>query len=316
MFAKIFKGIYYGSMKATNETMRMAREVFVCLCAHADRDGVVEYMNEEMLAALVGYDVDQIRAAVAVLEAPDAESRTPDEDGRRLIRLEPCGWRIVTYEKYRGIRDEDDRRRQNREAQERKRVRERQPEISLTSAVGQPSSAQAEADGEVEVEVKRASSTPAASALNGSGEKIEFEFQTVGRGPKTYAVTRESLIEWAMDYPAVDVYQEMGKIRAWIRANPRRRKTAEGMPRMIVTWFSREQDKGRTAIPTLQVVKTLTGEERRKVEAEIREKRAVALEKASAENPIEMDPEDRKRFVAALEVFKRTSGGGGREGRT
>jgi hypothetical protein len=54
-----------------------------------------------------------VQRALEVLAQPDPDSRTPDEDGRRITLLDPArnwGWRIVNYEKYRAIRDEDGRR--------------------------------------------------------------------------------------------------------------------------------------------------------------------------------------------------------------
>jgi hypothetical protein len=45
--------------------------------------------------------------------------------------------------------------------------------------------------------------------------------------------------ELEQDYPAVSVAAELRKARAWLVANPRRRKTARGMPRFLVGWLNR-----------------------------------------------------------------------------
>ena len=58
-----------------------------------------------------------------------------------------------------------------------------------------------------------------------------------------YPVSREQCHEWAGLYPAVDVIQQLRQMRAWLIANPRRRKTARGINGFIVNWLSREQDK-------------------------------------------------------------------------
>ena len=58
-----------------------------------------------------------------------------------------------------------------------------------------------------------------------------------------YPISQEQCHEWAGLYPAVDVIQQLRQMRAWLIANPRRRKTARGINGFIVNWLSREQDK-------------------------------------------------------------------------
>lgn len=45
-------------------------------------------------------------AALAVLEAPDEDSRTPDHDGRRIEKADG-GWRILNHQKYRELRTDE-----------------------------------------------------------------------------------------------------------------------------------------------------------------------------------------------------------------
>lgn len=46
-------------------------------------------------------------------------------------------------------------------------------------------------------------------------------------------------------YPAVDVRQELRKMRGWLIGNSRNRKTRTGIRRFITSWLSREQDRTR-----------------------------------------------------------------------
>lgn len=48
---------------------------------------------------------------------------------------------------------------------------------------------------------------------------------------------------WKELYPAVDVLQELRKMKGWIDSNPTRRKTRRGIRRFINSWLAREQDK-------------------------------------------------------------------------
>lgn len=49
---------------------------------------------------------------------------------------------------------------------------------------------------------------------------------------------------WQSQFPGVDVERELLKIGAWLDANPKRRKTLRGLPRFVVNWLSRAQDRG------------------------------------------------------------------------
>ena len=62
----------------------------------------------------------------------------------------------------------------------------------------------------------------------------------------THGVTESKAREWQVLFPAVDVKQELNKMRAWSDANPSKRKTKRGVERFIVNWLSREQDRGGT----------------------------------------------------------------------
>lgn len=60
----------------------------------------------------------------------------------------------------------------------------------------------------------------------------------------TYAVNEGQVAKWASLYPAVDVMAELRKMVGWCDANPKKRKTRQGIQRFINSWLSKEQDKG------------------------------------------------------------------------
>lgn len=57
-------------------------------------------------------------------------------------------------------------------------------------------------------------------------------------------VTESEVREWEQLYPLVDVRQELRSMLGWIRADPKRRKTKNGVNRFINGWLSRRQDRG------------------------------------------------------------------------
>lgn len=59
-----------------------------------------------------------------------------------------------------------------------------------------------------------------------------------------YAVTEDQADKWAGLYPAVDIVAELRKMVGWCDANPKKRKTRQGILRFINNWLSKEQDKG------------------------------------------------------------------------
>lgn len=61
---------------------------------------------------------------------------------------------------------------------------------------------------------------------------------------QSVAITAIDVAEWADAFPAVDVQQKLRAIRQWLLANPQKRKTSRGMKRFVVSWLTREQDKG------------------------------------------------------------------------
>ena len=62
-----------------------------------------------------------------------------------------------------------------------------------------------------------------------------------------YEVPKDKIELWVQTYPAVDVMQELWKMRAWLDSNPTRRKTRRGISRFINSWLSRKQDDGKEA---------------------------------------------------------------------
>lgn len=108
MFAKIFSQIFDSSIADDWQV----RVVFEDLLILADADGTLD-MTPEAIAARTRVPLEIVSRAITKLEEPDNRSRSPDYDGRRLIRLNDhrdWGWTIVNYVRYREIRNKVDRK--------------------------------------------------------------------------------------------------------------------------------------------------------------------------------------------------------------
>lgn len=115
-------------------------------------------LNPKLIAFTIGMTPERVQAAIDYLCAPDPSSRTPDEEGRRLIKEGTFQYFVVTHEKHRAMRDEESRRENNRTRKRKQREREKS-EMSQNvtpshtkSRVSPYTEAEAEAEKEAEKE--------------------------------------------------------------------------------------------------------------------------------------------------------------------
>jgi hypothetical protein len=123
MFAKVFYQIFESSISDDY----LVRHVFMDLLVLADEDGVID-KTMSAISRITNVPPEIVEMAIKKLSSPDADSRTPEEDGRRLVLIDEhraWGWRIVNYLKYRAIRDEEARRISNRSYKREQRAREK-----------------------------------------------------------------------------------------------------------------------------------------------------------------------------------------------
>ncbi len=82
-----------------------------------------------------------------------------------------------------------------------------------------------------------------------------LDFPVDGAGPAsnraaTWSATESAIRSLSAAFPSLDVVGECRKAKAWVEANPAKRKTASGMRRFLVNWLSRAQNSGRGAQAT------------------------------------------------------------------
>jgi hypothetical protein len=75
--------------------------IWIAMLVKADQSGYVR-ISIPGLARLCGYDIPSTEASILKLESPDPYSTHPDNDGRRLTKVEG-GWTITTYNHYREL---------------------------------------------------------------------------------------------------------------------------------------------------------------------------------------------------------------------
>lgn len=123
MFVKIFEQILDSSIAENYEL----RHFFEDLLKLADSSGVVD-MTPEAIARRINLPIGKVGPLLSDLMKPDAKSRSPEQDGRRIVPLDSrrdWGWIVVNYEQYRSIRDEEARRAYNRDAKRKERGKQK-----------------------------------------------------------------------------------------------------------------------------------------------------------------------------------------------
>lgn len=112
MYGKIFETMYKGTLYGHWEAIVTFQQLIVL----ADADGIVD-MTPQAICAHTSIPIDIIEKGLLKLAEPDKWSRTPGEEGKRIVCIDehrPWGWQIVNYLKYKHLKDSDEVREQNR----------------------------------------------------------------------------------------------------------------------------------------------------------------------------------------------------------
>lgn len=110
MYGKVFTSMYDGTLATKGPWQALVTfQQMIVLC---DRHGVLD-MTAEAISRRTTVPLEIIQTGIAALEEIDSQSRSPDLNGRRIVRLSDgrdWGWQIVNYAHYRNMRSEDERR--------------------------------------------------------------------------------------------------------------------------------------------------------------------------------------------------------------
>ena len=157
MFGKHFASMYSGSLFGKSTAVFAVWGYAISHMRPISRGGPCHVeINPTLLAATFSTTAEEIDAALLDLEAPDPASRSGAEGGRRLILLGdrrstgPMQYRVVNGDKYRALRDEEERRLYLTEKKREERATKRVSTKTATVNHGQPRSTQAEAEVEEE----------------------------------------------------------------------------------------------------------------------------------------------------------------------
>jgi hypothetical protein len=152
-------------------------KVFITLLVMADQDGCV-MARAPGIARQARVSVEGTKQALALLSAPDPESRSREHEGRRVTETED-GWLILNFEKYRDLMNEEDRKskaaaRQRRYI-EKQKAKDRPADAELTPADAEltPADASDANDATTLDDLKRHETTPSIDLVREGGPDEE-----------------------------------------------------------------------------------------------------------------------------------------------
>lgn len=184
-FTKLFASITESTVWCEPDRTRL---VWVCMLAMADRKGRV-FASIPGLANRSRVPLEDAVKAIDTFLSPDAYSRTPDFEGRRIEPIDG-GWRLLNHEKYRTIRDEEITKEHKRNYINNRRAAER--EESKKNSTVERSRDNAEAEAEAEADTEKKSNTARKRALDcpeGVSQEI-FEDWKAQRKAKKSSVSK------------------------------------------------------------------------------------------------------------------------------
>lgn len=127
-YTKLFQRILVSSIWDEDDKTRL---VWITMLAMTDRDGVVTG-TVNALARNARVDRQAVEAALVKFLAPDPETLTADNQGRRVEVVEG-GWKLLNHSKYREMMSLEDRREYYRKKRAEYRKKEREANRGLTA---------------------------------------------------------------------------------------------------------------------------------------------------------------------------------------
>lgn len=202
-YVKIYGSILGSSIWAEAMPTRI---VWITMLALADEHGSVE-ASTSGLARFANVSIAQCRAAIVALSAPDIDSRTPDNDGRRVEKVEG-GWTILNYLKYREMRSP----KQVAEAERKAKWRDKRDMSPMSPEIHTAVDVTVDVDETVKEKsfsqsAKRTNTTGEAALLLAKLRSMAESSQTPAQGTVTF-IRKERVLEMGPEIAAA--YEAVG----------------------------------------------------------------------------------------------------------
>lgn len=172
------------------------------------------------LANIFRVSVEQMRSALTTFESPDPDSRTKDNEGRRIEAIDG-GWILLNHAKHREKKDPEIRKQQVREAVARHRANKKQGNQTVNNVINvSQSKPKSEVRSQI-TEAEKSKHKPSSVPSNGQLSDADF-LQRI----------RENIA-----FAGIDIDRELARMDAWfLTPKGRGRKKTR---RFIVAWLNK-----------------------------------------------------------------------------
>lgn len=184
-YTKLFNSIVTSTIWTEDDRTRI---VWITMLALADKNGEVQG-SVPGLARIAGVPVEDCRKAIGKFLSPDPDSRTQDDEGKRIEVIDG-GWALLNHDKYRRMASKEDALEANATRQRRYQAKaKRNGAVTLADAHVTSSRDIAEADTEANPDADaHAKATPDAQA------SLAKEATSIESGLKSFV--EEQSIDW------------------------------------------------------------------------------------------------------------------------
>jgi len=122
MYGKIFESMYDGTLVEDWRALITFQQMIV-LC---DSNGIID-ITHRSLSSRTGIPIEHINAGIDILEAADPYSRSPEQGGKRISRIDehrPWGWYIINFDKYNRLISRQDKKQKDAQRMREKRKKD------------------------------------------------------------------------------------------------------------------------------------------------------------------------------------------------
>lgn len=173
MYSKIFASMYDGTIVDAGWEAIVTFQQLIIL---SDPCGAVD-MTAEAISRRTTIPLHIITKGIAILSLPDPQSRSPAQEGRRIVLLDegrPWGWQIVNFTHYRDIRTQSDRREYMREYMRERRAKVSDGEQVLTPVSAVSPRIRKTQDADADADASKNPPTPKGGAKDEPPEFLEL----------------------------------------------------------------------------------------------------------------------------------------------
>lgn len=141
MYGKHFASMYTGSMLGSGAISFAVWGYVISNMVPDKITGMQVELNPRLLSALIGEDEADIKKIIHKFCQPDTESRTKDEEGRKLVQVGQFDYRVVNGLKYRSVRNAEERREYLRVKQAELRAKKKPTKTNVPESFSNASTA-------------------------------------------------------------------------------------------------------------------------------------------------------------------------------